>query len=66
MGIETVSSWRELDEAIADTSWQASGGQHVHATLVFRGLARASYPNVSSLCANRSNARDRSSSRPSS
>lgn len=49
MGIETVSCWRELDEAIADTSWQASGSRHVHATLVFRGLARASYPNVSSL-----------------
>src|SRR3954468_16667646 len=45
---EPVSSWRELDDAVADTSW-CLGGRHVHSTLVFRGLARASYRNVSSL-----------------
>jgi hypothetical protein len=48
MGIETVSSWRELDDAIASPTI----GRHehrVHSTLVFRGLARSSYKNVSSL-----------------
>ena len=44
----TVSSWRELDDAIADTSW--CGYQHrVHSPLVFRGLARSSFRNISSL-----------------
>jgi hypothetical protein len=46
--METVQSWRELDEAIADPGF----GRHehrVHSTLVFRGLARSSYSNVSSL-----------------
>src|SRR3954452_13702313 len=48
MPMETVNSWRELDDAIADRSF----GRHehrVHSTLVFRGLARSSYSNVSSL-----------------
>jgi|1186.fasta_scaffold38947_1 hypothetical protein len=48
MAMETVNSWRELDDAIADRSF----GRHehrVHSTLVFRGLARSSYSNVSSL-----------------
>jgi hypothetical protein len=48
MSVETVHSWRELDDAIADPSF----GRHehrVHSTLVFRGLARKSYSNVSSL-----------------
>ena len=44
----TVSSWRDLDEAIADTSWCCHHGR-VHSTLVFRGLSRASYRNISSL-----------------
>jgi hypothetical protein len=44
----TVSSWRELDEAIADTSWSRRG-HRVHSTLVFRGLARSDYRNISSL-----------------
>jgi hypothetical protein len=48
MAITTVSSWRELDDAIADTSRPRSP-HHVHSTLVFRGLARTSYSNVSSL-----------------
>jgi FRG domain len=48
MPIETVTSWRELDDAIANRRWCASE-RHVHSTLVFRGLARADYPNVSSL-----------------
>ncbi|MGH2949595.1 MAG: FRG domain-containing protein [Solirubrobacteraceae bacterium] len=46
--IETVGSWRELDEAIADTRW-CPHPQRVHSTLVWRGLARSSYSNVSSL-----------------
>jgi FRG domain-containing protein len=45
MGIETVNSWRELDDAIA----AASGPLHAHSPLVFRGLPRSDYANVSSL-----------------
>jgi FRG domain-containing protein len=48
MAIHTVSSWRELDEAIGDTGW-CRHPQRVHSTLVWRGLARSSYSNVSSL-----------------
>ena len=48
MSAQTVSSWRELDEAIADTSW-CDHGHHVRSTLVFRGLTRSSYRNISSL-----------------
>jgi hypothetical protein len=44
----TVNSWRELDTAIADGSWCAHENR-VHSPLVFRGLARSSYSNVSSL-----------------
>jgi hypothetical protein len=48
MPVHEVSSWRELDDAIADPGL----GRHehrVHSTLVFRGLARSSYSHVSSL-----------------
>jgi hypothetical protein len=48
MVVETVHSWRELDEAVQDPSF----GRHehrVHSSLVFRGLARSSYSHVSSL-----------------
>jgi FRG domain len=48
MPTTTVSSWRELDDAIAEASRPRSP-RHVHSTLVFRGLARTSYSNVSSL-----------------
>ena len=48
MQIETVDSWRELDEAIAEAG-VSSAGRHVHPTLVFRGLARADRANVSRL-----------------
>jgi hypothetical protein len=48
MRIETVESWRELDEAIAEAG-ERSAGRHVHSTLVFRGLARADRANVSRL-----------------
>jgi FRG domain len=43
---QTVSSWRELDDAIA-AAGERDG--HAHSSLVFRGLARSSYSNVSSL-----------------
>jgi hypothetical protein len=48
MQMQTIGSWRELDDAIQDPGI----GHHehrVHSTLVFRGLARSSYSNVSSL-----------------
>jgi hypothetical protein len=48
MSAFTVSSWRELDDAIVDTSWCAHE-QSVRSPLVFRGLARSSYRNISSL-----------------
>jgi hypothetical protein len=45
---ETAGSSRELDEAIADSSWCRHPAR-VHSTLVWRGLARSRYSNVSSL-----------------
>jgi hypothetical protein len=46
MALTTIDSWRELDDAVA-----AAGETHAqaHSSLVFRGLARSSYSNVSSL-----------------
>ena len=46
MAVERIGSWRELDDAVA-----AAGvtNAQAHSSLVFRGLARASYSNVSSL-----------------
>jgi FRG domain-containing protein len=44
----TAGSWRELDDAIADSSWCRHPAR-VRSTLVWRGLARSSYSNVSSL-----------------
>jgi hypothetical protein len=46
--METVTSWREFDDAIATAD---SGDSHPHArsSLVFRGLARASYRNRSTI-----------------
>jgi hypothetical protein len=46
--MHTVHSWRELDEAVADTSF-GRHSEHARSTLVFRGLARASFTNTSSL-----------------
>jgi hypothetical protein len=48
MGTTTVNSWRDLDDAIADPGI-GSHEHRVHSSLVFRGLARSSYRNVSSL-----------------
>jgi len=44
----TAGSWRELDDAIADSSWCRRPAR-VRPTVVWRGLARSSYSNVSSL-----------------
>jgi hypothetical protein len=46
--MHTVTSWRELDDAIADPSF-GHHREHARSTLVFRGLARPSYTNTSSL-----------------
>jgi len=46
--MQTVTSWHELDEAITDPSF-GRHTEHARPTLVFRGLARASYTNTSSL-----------------
>jgi hypothetical protein len=46
--IETVSSWRELDDALGDQRW-GQRPDRVHPATVFRGLARSSYRNVHSL-----------------
>src|SRR4051812_6551056 len=48
MSLTTIGSWRELDDAIADPGI-GSHEHRVHSTLVFRGLARSNYSNVSSL-----------------
>ena len=48
MPTKTVSSWRELDDAISEAS-RPRAPHHAHSTLVFRGLARTTYSNVSSL-----------------
>src|SRR3954462_2564239 len=48
MSVATVNSWRELDDAIADPGI-GSPEHRVRSSLVFRGLARSSYKNVSSL-----------------
>ncbi|NUP00258.1 MAG: FRG domain-containing protein [Nonomuraea sp.] len=48
MGMVTVSSWRELDDAIS-VAGSTDGSAHAHSTLVFRGLARSGYSHVSSL-----------------
>jgi hypothetical protein len=49
MPVQTVSSWREYDDAVAAAA--AKGGRvgGAHASLVFRGLARSTYSNRSSL-----------------
>jgi hypothetical protein len=46
VSIQTIDSWRELDDAIAAAG---STSDRAHSSLVFRGLARSSYSNVSSL-----------------
>jgi hypothetical protein len=48
MDVTTLHTWRELDEAISDREW-GSHPRHARPTVVFRGLARADYSNVTSL-----------------
>jgi hypothetical protein len=48
MEMMTLHSWRDLDDAISDRSW-GSHPQHARPTVVFRGLARSDYSNVTSL-----------------
>jgi FRG domain len=45
---ETVGSWQDLDEAITDSSW-CRHPHRIHSTVVWRGLSRSRYTNVSSL-----------------
>jgi len=49
MTVETITSWREFDAAVETASRQRMQPSRVHSSLVFRGLARATYSNVSSL-----------------
>jgi hypothetical protein len=42
--VETITSWRQLDDAIAEAGAQ---GSRAHVSLVFRGRARSSYSNRS-------------------
>jgi FRG domain-containing protein len=48
MDVHEPESWRELDDALSESGF---GRHHAHArsTFVFRGLAKATYSNVSSL-----------------
>ncbi|MEU5867660.1 FRG domain-containing protein [Nonomuraea sp. NPDC047529] len=45
MGMVTVSSWRELDDAIG-AAGHGDGPAHAHSPLVFRGLAKSAYSHV--------------------
>ena len=49
MPVQTVSSWREFDDAVAAAGAATERSGRAHAPLVFRGLARSTYPNRSSL-----------------
>ena len=48
MPFGTVTSWRELDDAVAEAGARKDPVR-AHSSLVFRGLARSSYSNRSSL-----------------
>jgi FRG domain len=45
---ETIDCWQDFDQAVADAN-DAARGDHAHSSLVFRGLARSTYSNRSSL-----------------
>jgi hypothetical protein len=49
MPFRTVTSWRELDDAVAEAGAREHLDVRAHSSLVFRGLARSSYSNRSSL-----------------
>jgi hypothetical protein len=48
MPTERICSWREFDDAVAEAG-AARSNSRAHASLVFRGLARSSYTNRTSL-----------------
>jgi hypothetical protein len=47
--METIGSWRELDDAMAEAGERTLRDGQAHSSLVFRGLSLASYSNRSSL-----------------
>jgi hypothetical protein len=47
--VERINSWREFDDAVAAAATPPDHEARVHSSLVFRGLARSSYSNRSSL-----------------
>jgi hypothetical protein len=49
MTAETISSWREFDDAVDAANEQGPRADRAHSSLVFRGLARSTYSNRSSL-----------------
>src|SRR4051812_47924857 len=49
MATERITSWREYDDAVSAAGATHCDSARGHASLVFRGLARSSYSNVSSL-----------------
>jgi hypothetical protein len=49
MRIETITSWREFNCAIEEADAGSGARPRAHSSLVFRGLARSSYSNRSSL-----------------
>jgi hypothetical protein len=49
MEAQTVSSWREFDDAVAAAAAAGDRAGRSHSSLVFRGLARSRYSNRSSL-----------------
>jgi hypothetical protein len=49
MSVETVASWAEFDAAVSAANERDDRRARVHSSLVFRGLARSSYENRSSL-----------------
>jgi hypothetical protein len=49
MRVETISSWRDFNGAIEEADAGGGRRERAHSSLVFRGLARSSYTNRSSL-----------------
>ncbi len=49
MDIPEISSWREFDDAVARANAEGPRPDSAHSSLVFRGLARSTYPNQHSL-----------------
>jgi hypothetical protein len=47
--VERIGSWRAFDDAVAAAGAVGAAPTRAHASLVFRGLARSSYSNASSL-----------------